>query len=186
MLFRSKNHPIEFKKYIENNVTVTVCEYNLSSREQVSDLFYYVNEGKPLKDQEKRNALICKMADEIRAITAKFESNNKMYKNNIHYKFDELMVKCAVLFSNGPSSGISQATMYDAYKDNSITYQAWVKKPGMNGRRMAEIANRLASLYTGKTINPSTFLNLFMSLYALNMDKKKIRSEEHTLNSSHT
>ena len=172
-----KNHPIEFKKYIENNVTVTVCEYNLSSREQVSDLFYYVNEGKPLKDQEKRNALICKMADEIRAITAKFESNNKMYKNNIHYKFDELMVKCAVLFSNGPSSGISQATMYDAYKDNSITYQAWVKKPGMNGRRMTEIANRLANLYTGKTINPSTFLNLFMSLYALNMDKKKIENE---------
>jgi hypothetical protein len=172
-----KNHPLEFKKYIESDVFVTMCEYTLTSREQVSDLFYYVNEGKPLKDQEKRNAIICKMADEIREITAKFEPNNKMYKNNIHYKFDELMVKCAVLFANGPS-GISQATMYDAYKDNSITYQAWVKKPGINGRRMTEIANRLTNLYNGKSINPSTFLNLFMSLYILNLSKKKIENEE--------
>lgn len=172
------NHPLEFKKYIESDVFVTVCEYKLSSREQVSNLFYYVNEGKPLKDQEKRNAIICKMADEIRAITAKFEPNNKMFKNNIHYKFDELMVKCAVLFSNGPSNGISQNNMNDAYSDNSITYQSWVKKPGMNGRRMTEIANRLVSMYSGDRINPSTFLNLFMSLYSINIDKKKIENEE--------
>ena len=173
-----KNHPIELKEFIENNVLITICEYNLSTREQVSDLFYYVNEGQPLKDQEKRNALLVKMADGIREISSEFEEKNKFYPNNIHYKFDELMVKCAVIFAWGPANGVTQSDMNLAYTDNSTTYQAWVKKPGTNGRQMVEHANRLCRLYSGKKINPSSFLNLFMGLYAIHMSKNKIENDE--------
>lgn len=172
-----KNHPIELKEFIEKNIFLTVCEYALSTRAQVSDLFYYVNEGEPLKDQEKRNAILVPMADEIREITREFEKENKLYKNNIHYKFDELMVKCSVIFAYGPANGVTQTDMYNAYTDNSTVYQSWVKKPGTNGRQMVEHANRLCKLYKGEKINPSTFLNLFMALYAIHMSKNKIDND---------
>lgn len=173
-----KNHSIELKQFIEDHVVLTICEYTLSTRAQVSDLFYYVNEGQPLKDQEKRNALLVKMADEIRKISSEFEEDNKFYKNNIHYKFDELMVKCSVIFAYGPANGVTQSDMNLAYTDGSITYQGWVKKPGTNGRQMVEHANRLCRLYSGKSINPSSFLNLFMGLYAIHMSKNKIENDE--------
>lgn len=172
-----KTHPLVLKEYIENNVTVTICEYVLSNREQVSELFCSVNEGMALKDQEKRNAILVPIADEIREITAKFEPGNKIFKNNKHYVFDDLMVKLAVIFSHGPSNGFTQKDAYDAYTDNSTVYQSWVKKPGMNGKTMVEHVNRLAKLYTGVKLNGSTIINLFMALYSINANKSKVSDD---------
>jgi hypothetical protein len=177
-----QDHPIELREYIEKEVMVTICEYTLSTREQVTQLFYDVNEGKPLKDQEKRNALLVDTAKEIRNISKKYEKGNKFYKNNTHYVFDELMAKCAVIFAFGPSNGVTQKDMYEAYTDNSIVYNAWVRKSGANGRQVTEYANTLTKFYNGAKINPSTFINLFIALCNINEDGKKVANDEKFFN----
>jgi hypothetical protein len=177
-----QDHPIELREYIEKEVMVTICEYALSTREQVTQLFYDVNEGKPLKDQEKRNALLVDMAKETRNISKKYEKGNKFFKNNKHYVFDELMVKCAVIFAFGPSNGVTQKDMYKAYTDNSIVYNALVRRSAVNGRQLIEYANKLVQFYNGEKINASTFINLFIALCNINEDGNKVDNDEKFFN----
>lgn len=169
-----ESHPIELKQYIEKNVTITVCEYIMSTRKEATQLFKNVNEGSPFKAQEGRNCQLVAMADEIRKISSKYEKNNKFFKNNINYVFDELMAKCAVIFAFGPAHGVTQSDMNTAYTDSSIVYNSWVRKPGINGHQLVTQANELAKLYEGVKMNPSAFINLFITLQMIHESGKRI------------
>lgn len=176
-----KTHPAILKEYIDNHVMVVICEYTVSSRQAVSDLFLCVNGGIALREQEKRNAILCGMADEIRAMVAKYKDSlttGKIYKNNIRYKLDELLAKLAVIYAYRPESGVSQNDLWDAYRDESTTYKAFIQKGKYNGRKLIDNACRLIKKYEDGCINPSSFINLFMALYAVEDNSREIKNEE--------
>ena len=130
-----KTHSPALKEYIDAYSYVTVCEYVVETRQQVSDLFIAINSGKSLKPQEIRNAIICEMADEVREMSAKYFDGNKIYKNNVEYKYDELIAKLAVLASRGVKDGVTNKHLDEAYTDNSPTYQHFVSlKEKVNGK----------------------------------------------------
>ena len=177
-----KTHPDILKEYIDNHVMVVICEYTVATRQDVSDLFLCVNGGIPLKDQEKRNAILCGMADEVRAMSAKYveslASDGKIYSNNIRYKLDELLAKLAVIYAYRPENGVTQRDLYEAYKDESTTYKSFIQKGKYNGRKLVDTACRLVKKFEDGYINPSSFTNLFMALYAVEDSAREVKSEE--------
>ena len=63
-------HPVIFRKYVEENIFLTVTEYTNTTRQDLTNLFICINDGFTLNAQELRNAILVPYAEWVRNMTA--------------------------------------------------------------------------------------------------------------------
>tara|TARA_B100000900_G_scaffold277722_1_gene237491 strand:- start:359 stop:1756 length:1398 start_codon:yes stop_codon:yes gene_type:complete len=101
----------EFMKEFFEDQTITLEIYTKATREQLSQIFEKVNEGKPLNAPEKRNASTSTIARVIRELAKECkgflaDSKSKWFKNNelIRRGLDDFIAGCAFIFFEGVDS----------------------------------------------------------------------------------
>jgi 5-methylcytosine-specific restriction endonuclease McrA len=173
-----KTHPKALKDHIRNNVTVTICEYVIATREDLSRLFININDGYTLNDQEIRNAILVPFAEYVRQMSEKHANAFKyIFRNgNFRLKRDEQMVNLSVCSTYGPAHGISKKDKFEAYEDNSTVWTHILKK---GGQKNISDALTLIEKYADKGFkDTSTLTNFFMLICHINKEKIKILDEK--------
>lgn len=172
-----KKLPPNMRDWIIESLEVSVCEYVVNSREDLSILFLVVNDGIKLNNQEMRNAIICSIAQPIRDIALEYENSFKYIfkKKNFRRVIDEQVVRLAVYYTFGAENGISKSDLDDTYADNSPVYGAYVN----GGKKVIESTLKMVGKYADAGFkDPSTLLNLFMLTTHMSKNKLKIINEE--------
>lgn len=170
---RFKNHPRALKQHIEENVTITICEYAVKTRKELSELFIGVNNGIALKDQELRNAILVPFAHDIRELAKDHTDSLKtIFKyGNIRRKIDEQFVMLSVYYTYGAENGINKRDKNKAYEDNSTVWQNFEK----GGKKLIiETLKMVKSYADGGFKDVSTLLNFFIVMCILEKEGRKI------------
>lgn len=173
---RYTTHPKKFKDYISDFVTVSVCEYTVRSREELSELFIGINNGIALNDQELRNAILVPFAEEIRELAKEYTNALKTIfkKGNVRRKIDEQLVTLAVYFTYGAENGISKKDKNKAYEDNSAVWQNFKE-----AKKVIEETLKMIRDYADAGFKDvSTLMNLFILMCILKDEKRKILNKE--------
>jgi hypothetical protein len=175
--------PEDLQNEIFENIAVSLLLFTVSSRKELSLLFTNINDGLGLNNQEKRNALVCKFAREIRDLAKQSADplQNIFKKGNVRYCIDEFLVKMATFHAYGLSvETANKAALNSAYEDGpegsgSNTYKDFMK----SGKDTIKKSIRMVEKYgTSSFKNSSTLFNLFMTVYQINKDNKKIINEQ--------
>ena len=169
-----KTHPAKLKDHIRANVMVTICEYIVATRDDLSRLFININDGFTLNDQELRNAILVPFADYVRETSKKFEKAFQYIfkKGNDRLKIDEKIVNLAVCSTFGPAHGISKKDKFEAYDDNSIVWLNIMKKGG--NKNIVDTLTLVEKYADRGFKDSSTLTNLFMLVCHINNLKVKI------------
>ena len=173
-----KTHPKALKEHIRVNVMVSVCEYVVATRQDLSRLFININDGFTLNDQENRNAILVPYAEYVRQTAETYIGAFKyIFKNgNQRLKVDEQIVNLSVCYTFGPAHGISKKDKFEAYEDNSIVW-AHISKKG--GQKTIADTLTLIEKYADKGFkDASTLTNFFMLMCFINKEKIKILDGE--------
>jgi len=173
-----KTHPKALREHILENVKITVCEYVVATREDLSRLFININDGFTLNDQERRNAILVPYAQWIREMSEKHAKAFKFIfrKDNYRLKFDEQIVNLSVCSTYGPEHGISKKDKFEAYSDNSTVWNHIVKKGGQ--KNISDTLNLVEKYADRGFKDTSTLMNLFMLICYMNKNKIKILDEK--------
>lgn len=172
---RYTTHPSSMKQHINDNVTVTICEYVVKTRKELSELFIGVNNGISLNDQELRNAILVPFAHDIRTMAEQYTDSLKTIfkKGNIRRKIDEQLVLLSVYYTYGAENGISKKDKNRAYEDNSTVWQNFSSKDG--GKKLIEETLKLIRDNADSGFKDvSTMLNLFMLMCMIKKENRKI------------
>lgn len=118
----SKLPKILKKKFDDAQMTVHVVKK--ATRAEITDLFLRLNSGMPLNAQEKRNAMLTRMAEFVRTISDKYRSNVGLQvvspKAIIRLAWDELVASCIVYYTHQNKKITINTDVLDmAYFDNS-------------------------------------------------------------------
>jgi hypothetical protein len=93
-----------------------------ATEQELHDMFVAVNNGVTLNPQEKRNAIVCKVARDIRYLGEKYKKMLRLYfsdpncQRRIH---EEFLVSALVHIAKGFDSNIMREDRDAAYDDNS-------------------------------------------------------------------
>lgn len=102
---------------------ITVEVYTDATREELSDLFIRINDGRPLNAAEKRNAKTSKIASVIRDLAAKY--HDRFVGDDIEWigvkeanrrAVDDFIAALAYIYFNGIKSTISETSLWDMYE----------------------------------------------------------------------
>ena len=102
---------------------ITVELYTDATREELSELFIRVNDGRPLNAAEKRNAKTSKIASLIRDLAAKY--HDRFVGDDIEWigvkeanrrMVDDFIAGLAYIYFNGLKSTISETSLWDMYE----------------------------------------------------------------------
>lgn len=170
-------HPKALRDYIQENVTVHICNYIIANRSDLSTLFININDGVKLNHQELRNAILVPFAHEVRELVSKYiDSFKYIFKNgNGRRVVDEQIVLLSVYWAFGAENGISKTDKDRAYEDNSTVWNNFRN----GGKKCIEETLKLIADYGDKGFkSPSILLNLFMLTSELNKSKRKILNRE--------
>lgn len=116
-----KGLPEKMKEHIRN-IQIPVFVVNAATRQELHDMFIAVNNGVALNPQEKRNAIVCKVADEIRTLADKYKKMLRLYfseancQRRIH---EEFLVACLIHITHGFDTNIMREDKDAAYDDKS-------------------------------------------------------------------
>lgn len=116
-----KGLPEKVKEHIKK-IEIPVFMVHAANRQELHDMFIAVNNGVALNPQEKRNAIVCKVADNIRALGQKYKKPLQLYfsdpncQRRIH---EEFLVSALVHIAYGFNTNISREDRDSAYNDNS-------------------------------------------------------------------
>ncbi len=105
-----------------NSAVVTIELITCASREQLSQLFIRLNDGMSLNGPEKRNAVICDFANEVRRLATKYQSYLSCFfaPKDIHRrKIDDFIAGLAMIYFHGIGVTISDKTLWSAYRSGS-------------------------------------------------------------------
>jgi len=105
-----------------NAATITIELVTSASREQLSELFIRLNDGMSLNGPEKRNAVICDFASEVRRLATKHQSYLSCFfaPKDIHRrKVDDFIAGLAMIYFHGISITISDKSLWNAYRSGS-------------------------------------------------------------------
>ena len=117
-----KGLPDKLKEHIKG-IEIPVFIVNAATRQELHDMFIAVNNGVSLNPQEKRNAIVCKVADTIRILGERYKASLRLYfsdpncQRRIH---EEFLVSTLVHISKGFDTNIMREDRDSAYNDNSI------------------------------------------------------------------
>ena len=113
-------------KYSYADAKIDMTIYTNVSREQLSDLFSRINDGKPLNDEEKRNASTSNIAKVIRDLASQYKgffasSNAKWFDNKeiIRRKIDGFIAGLALIFYEGLEKGMMAREFNKMYRIDS-------------------------------------------------------------------
>ena len=170
-------HPKALKEHIRANVMITICEYIVATRDDLSRLFININDGFTLNDQELRNAIIVDFADYVRETSKKFQKAFQYIfkKGNDRLKIDEQIVNLAVCSTFGPAHGISKKDKFEAYNDNSIV---WLNMKKGGNKNIVDTLTLVEKYADRGFKDPSTLTNLFMLICHINSIKVKILDQK--------
>ena len=180
--------PEDLQNEIFENIAINLYIFTVSSRKELSALFTNINDGLGLNAQEKRNALLCNFAKEIRELTKTsmdplrfiFGGKKGIPVNN-RYAIDEMFVKMATFHTYGLSAETANKTALDAaYEEGkdgagSNTYKDFMRYGKDTIKKTIRMVERYA---TPSFKNSSTLFNLFMATYQVNKSNKKILNEQ--------
>ena len=175
--------PEDLRNEILENVGVNLYVFTVSTRQELSDLFTNINDGSSLKEQEKRNAKVCSFANEIRELaTSSMCSLRFIFKDkkgnpiNPRYAIDELLVKMATFNDQGiTAETANKKALNESYEDGSSTSKNFIRSGKDNIRKTIKLVGKYGTSSFKKT---STLFNLFMTIYQIEQDGKKILNEE--------
>ena len=116
--------------------SITVERCIEATREQLSDIFIRMNDGKPLNEPEKRNATISDVANTVRDLASDYESyiiKSKLFSEGdvTRRKFDEFIATCAMHFFHGrtaKTTAITFSNMYDATSEYQQSISSFSKR----------------------------------------------------------
>jgi hypothetical protein len=111
----------------------------------------------------------------------KYLEHNKIFKNNIEYKFDEMIAKLAVLACNPIEDGVTNTLLDNAYTDNSAVYTHYISRDSkvVNGKKLIDDTLKLVKKYANATtFKSSTLINLFIAMKELVNKNRKIVDDE--------
>lgn len=176
-------HPPEFKKYIENNVFVTVARYTNAKRHDLTDLFLNINDGMTLNQQEKRNAILVPYAEWVRNMVSK--TYNDMIKTVLNTEkqkvrrvIDELIVEMSIYTAFGTSVTIQAAEKNKAYEDDSTVSQQTKRSEKI----ILSFNDFIKRNKDSKLKDKSTLFNLFMLFVHIYENDYAIRDEKSFYN----
>jgi len=145
---------VRFDTYPLDVVIVTDCE-----EDDVRDMFLRLQNGTPLKAQEKRNAMPGKMRDFVKTLVKHKFFNNVGFANK-RYTYDLIAAQCTLLEINGQSCNIKNADLNRMYEEQ-IDFDV----NGPKAKRIKRVFDYLAKVFTEKTPELERF-NV-ISLYVL-------------------
>jgi len=170
--------PQSMLNHIRNNVNLTICEYQVASRSDLSDLFKNINNGVSLNAQELRNAFLVEFAKSIRELSEKHKDAFKYIakaKNNKRRAIDEQFVTLAVYYARGADRDISKSSKDEAYLDNSSISKQFYSK----GKKVIEETMEMIKKYADAGFKDvSTLLNFFMAVDYLHKNDYSIIDKE--------
>jgi len=158
-------HPIVFRKYIEENIFLTVTEYTNATRQDLTNLFICINDGFTLNAQELRNAILVPYAEWVRKMTL-LTYNDMLVKvfptikQKVRRVIDDYIVSMSIFTTYGTEKSIQGAEKNAAYEDDSTVSQK------ISLDRAEKLIKSFASFVKkncGEEMkNHSTLFNLFM------------------------
>lgn len=112
--------PPDMKEHI-STIKIPVFIVNESTCQELHDMFIAVNNGVSLNAQEKRNAIVCTVANEIRELANKYGFLKLYFNegNRQRRKHEEFLVTALVHIANGFVNNIAAEHKDAAYNNNS-------------------------------------------------------------------
>lgn len=161
---------------------VSISVYTDATREELSDLFICVNEGKPLTKMEKLNSYITTVANTVRELTEKhedyFAKQSKWFSDTALNRrhVDEMIAECAYVYAYGIKKGIRIEDLYRDGSDGESTMSSFRKTFNAFMKDvMSEDAFAIA--------NRNSVFDLFVIYMELRNKKMKIKNNEEFLKS---
>ncbi|MFX0194678.1 MAG: HNH endonuclease family protein [Candidatus Hodarchaeota archaeon] len=145
---------MRFDIYPLDVVIVTDCE-----EDDVRDMFLRLQNGTPLKAQEKRNAMPGQMRDFIKALAGHKFFDSVAFKNS-RYTFDLIAAQCSLIEINGRPCNVKNADLNRMYEEY-VNFDA----NGQKAKRIRRVFDYLAGVFPEKTPELERF-NV-ISLYVL-------------------
>jgi hypothetical protein len=125
-------HPVIFRKYVEENIFLTVTEYTNTTRQDLTNLFICINDGFTLNAQELRNAILVPYAEWVRNMTVLTYNNmlNKVFpthKQKVRRVVDDFILSMSIYVTFKTSKSIQGVEKDFAYEDDSTVSQTTKK-----------------------------------------------------------
>lgn len=114
--------PDFIKTHFDNNVCVIVYKVTEASLTDLCELFININDGVTLNPQEKRNAIVCKLASIVRELSVDFEKFFQLYWSNDSMKrrnHQEFIVSLWVHIQKSTGGNINKSERDSAYENES-------------------------------------------------------------------
>jgi hypothetical protein len=113
----------EFKKYVDENVVVSLTAYVNATRADLTNLFLNINNGVSLNSQEIRNAILVPFAEWVREMsTEHYVALSKVFpteKQRNRRDIDDYIVSMAIFATFDTQQSIQAVEKNKAYEDKS-------------------------------------------------------------------
>ena len=172
-------HPTVFKKYIEEQIFITVTVYTNAYRQDLTNLFRSINDGITLNAQEFRNSILVYYSEWVRNMT-KLTYNDMLIKvfPTVKQKYRRVVdsfIACMSIFTTyGTSKSIQGLELDKAYEDDSTTSQS--------AKRAEKLIKNFSSFIKRNSDtnlkDSSTLFNLFMTYVFLYDNEYSIVDEK--------
>ena len=170
--------PDFIKTHFDSNIHVVVYKVVEASLTDLCELFININDGVTLNPQEKRNAIVCQLADIVRLLSKDFDEFFSLYwtkdsKNRRNHQ--EFIVSLFVHVTRLTSGNINKQERDSAYSDDSDELKN-VKKV----RDALRVASECCTNYDkgGKLLpNEATRVDLCMIIHYLLSSNNKITNK---------
>ena len=170
--------------FLDDELISVVC-YNDATREDLSDLFLLVNEGKPLNQFEKLNSYITLTANIIRELSNKhgkyFAAQSKWFNSTARNRrgIDEFIANCAFVYCYGLHKNMSPTSMKDFYRDGSDGEKKMVQFKKIFNSFMKDVATKDAYAIW----NRNSIFDLFIIYMSITNEKRAIDDNNSFLKS---
>ena len=170
--------------FLDDELISVVC-YTDATREDLSDLFLLVNEGKPLNQFEKLNSYITLTANIIRELSNKhgkyFAAQSKWFNSTARNRrgIDEFIANCAFVYCYGLHKNMSPTSMKDFYRDGSDGEKKMVQFKKIFNSFMKDVATKDAYAIW----NRNSIFDLFIIYMSITNEKRAIDDNNSFLKS---
>ena len=176
-------HPVIFRKYVEENIFLTVTEYTNTTRQDLTNLFICINDGFTLNAQELRNAILVPYAEWVRNMTALTYSSMLFkvfptHKQKVRRVVDDFIVSMSIFVTFKTSKSIQGVEKDLAYEDDSTVSQTTKKAEKLIKNFSVFIKNNSGT----ELKESSTLFNLFMIYDYLCENEYYIKDEKSFYN----
>lgn len=168
--------PDSMRDHAFDNVGISIVEYTVSTRDDLSILFVNINQGESLSKQEIRNARLTPIASEIRELGQNsIDALKHIFPNNKNYVIDEMLVKMACYYAFDPNHGVKGSDLNEAYEDNSPVWPQFIRGGGKEC--IIKTINLVKKYGKSSFSDKSTLMNLFIVMTAIHKKNQKVLRE---------